>query len=202
MLQSNTRCPDPAELRACGCFSQDVQFNSFGTKKTRIGRLEKNGSPMHLLIKEQGEDTRDPDYSDKWKLPYDVSIKHTLPRPAGKRACRGFSQDVQFDSFGSQKTKILRLEKNGSPMHLLIKEQGEDTRDPDCSDNESYHTDEITCLGWSISCKTGVTSATKLLSSLHAVPLSLASTQQFWQIHFRGFLQAQKRLLVEFIGSI
>ena len=47
MLQSNTRCW--AGNRACGGFSQDVQFDSFGSQKTRIGRLEKK--KPHLLIK-------------------------------------------------------------------------------------------------------------------------------------------------------
>ena len=72
-------------------FSQDVQIDSFGFQKTRIGRLEKTWSPI-LLIKKQGEDPRDLGYSDKWKLSYNASIKRTLPRPAGNRACWFFSR--------------------------------------------------------------------------------------------------------------
>ena len=39
------------------------------------------------------------------------SIKQTLPRPAGNRACIDFSQDALFGIFGPQKTQIGRLEK-------------------------------------------------------------------------------------------
>ena len=39
------------------------------------------------------------------------SIKQTLPRPAGNRACIDFSQDALFGIFGPQKAQIGRLEK-------------------------------------------------------------------------------------------
>ena len=39
------------------------------------------------------------------------SIKQTLPRPAGDRACIDFSQDALFGIFGPQKAQIGRLEK-------------------------------------------------------------------------------------------
>ena len=76
--------PSPAGNRACGFFLKTSNLIVLGLKK-----LEKTWSPI-LSIKKQGKDPRDRDYSDKWKLSYNVSIKPTLSRPAGNRACGFF----------------------------------------------------------------------------------------------------------------
>ena len=112
-LQSNVRCPDPPGIEPAG-FSQDVQIDSFGLQKTRIGRLEKTWSPI-LLIKKQGEDPRDLGYSDKWKLSYNASIKRTLPRPAGNRACGFFLKTSKLILLGFKKLKLDALRKLEAP---------------------------------------------------------------------------------------
>ena len=112
---SNVRCPDPPGIEPAG-FSQDVQFGLFGRQKTQIGRLEKTWSPI-LLIKKQGEDPRDLGYSDKWKLSYNASIKRTLPRPAGNRACGFFLKTSKLIVLGFKKLKLDAL-RNLKPHPL------------------------------------------------------------------------------------
>ena len=97
-----TRAAQTRRESSLRVFSQDVQFDSFGFKKTW-----ENLKPHPLNQK----DPRDRDYSDTWKLSYNVSIKPTLSRPAGNRACGFFSQDVQFELFGAQKVQKEHLEK-------------------------------------------------------------------------------------------
>ena len=100
-------------------FSQDVQIDSFGSgfQKTRIGRLEKTWSPI-LLIKKQGEDLRDLGYSDKWKLSYNASIKRTLPRPAGNRACGFFSRRPIWTFWPPKNSNWTSWEENLKPHPL------------------------------------------------------------------------------------
>ena len=76
-----TRAAQTRRESSLRVFSQDVQFDSFGFKKTW-----ENLKPHPLNQK----DPRDRDYSDTRKLSYNVSIKPTLSRPAGNRACGFF----------------------------------------------------------------------------------------------------------------
>ena len=96
--------------RACGFFLKTSNLTVLGLKKQELDVLRKLEAPSSQS-KKQGEDPRDRDYSDKWKLSYNVSIKPTLSRPAGNRACGFFPQDVQFEPFGGQKVQKSILRK-------------------------------------------------------------------------------------------
>ena len=90
-------------------FQMEISLGRWNMKLFFVGRRS-----YPCLNQRRRIDNKSQDYSEQMKAVIwciNRIQSNTLPGPAGNRACRDFSQDVQFDSFGSQKLRIGRLEK-------------------------------------------------------------------------------------------